>query len=204
MDMRHFFRLRIAAFQLPVLVIFALASCGKAEKLPEYGDLDDKPELLELTFVNQDGNSVTMNDYAGRVRVVDFIFTHCPTICPGMTAEMRRVQVAHEVAGDALHFLSFSVDPERDTVEQLQFYADLYEADTRNWHFLTGNKKDIYRIAREGYMVTALEGDGGPDDFIHSPLFVLVDDENNIRGYYDGTDTAKMTLLKKDIFKLLK
>lgn len=204
MDMRHFFRLRIAAFQLPVLVIFALASCGKAEKLPEYGDLDDKPELLELTFVNQDGNSVTMNDYAGRVRVVDFIFTHCPTICPGMTAEMRRVQVAHEAAGDALHFLSFSVDPERDTVEQLQFYADLYEADTRNWHFLTGNKKDIYRIAREGYMVTALEGDGGPDDFIHSPLFVLVDDENTIRGFYDGTDTAKMTLLKKDIFKLLK
>lgn len=203
MELRQFLRLRSARL-LAVLAVFTLSSCNKADKLPVYGDLDDHPELLELSFINQDGNTATMNDYADRVRVVDFIFTNCPTICPGMTAEMRRVQVAHEAAGDALHFLSFTVDPERDTVGQLQFYADLYEADTENWHFLTGDKKDIYRIAREGYKVTALEGDGGPDDFIHSPLFVLVDGDNTIRGYYDGTDTAKMTLLKKDIYQLLK
>jgi len=172
------------------------------EKLPVYSTLTDKSDLTALIYTNQSGNDVTMNAYKGKIMVVDFIFTHCPTICPDMTANMRGVQEAHSDAED-LHFLSFSVDPVRDSVPRLQYFAGLFEADTSNWHFFTGDKKDIYRIAREGFTVTALEGDGGTDDFIHSPIFVLLDRETNLRGFYDGTDTAAVRKLTNDINQLL-
>ena len=185
-----------------LIVLVLVRALGGDKKLPVYSTLSDKSELMGLEFTNQSGNQVTMDSYAGDILVVDFIFTHCPTICPDMTANMQTIQ-AHHAGEEDLQFLSFSVDPERDSVPRLQYFAQLFEADTSNWHFLTGNKRDIYRIARQGFTVTAMEGDGGPDDFIHSPIFVLLDRKTNLRGFYDGTDTAAVRLMTNDIYKLL-
>jgi protein SCO1/2 len=104
---------------------------------------------------------------------------------------------------DDVEIISFSVDPERDDPERMAYFAGLFNADPDQWHFLTGDKKDIYRMARIGFTVTATDGDGGPDDFIHSPLFVLVDQQKNIRGFYDGTDRPAVNQIIKDIGKLL-
>ncbi|MCP4125205.1 MAG: SCO family protein [Bacteroidetes bacterium] len=174
-----------------------------SKNLPVYSNLSEKGDLINLKYTNQSNHEVTMNAYSDKVLVVDFIFTHCPTICPVMTANMREIQKVHSDI-DELQFLSFSVDPGRDSVPRLQYFADLFEADTGNWHFLTGDKKNIYRIAREGFAVTAMEGDGGPDDFIHSPIMVLLDKKTNVRGFYDGTDTSAVQTLIADIGQLLK
>jgi len=172
------------------------------KNLPVYSTLTEKGDLTTLKYLNQSGNEVTMNTYSDKILVVDFIFTHCPTICPDMTANMRKIQKVHAEEGD-IQFLSFSVDPDRDSIQRLQYFADLFDADTSRWHFLTGDKKNIYRIAREGFTVTAMEGDGGPDDFIHSPIMVLLDKKTNIRGFYDGTDTSAVQTLITDINQLL-
>jgi protein SCO1/2 len=100
-------------------------------------------------------------------------------------------------------FLSHTVDPEIDTVEQLKRYASKYDADPKQWYFVTGDKKAIYDIARTSYFLDAQEGDGGPDDFIHTQNFALIDKDKRIRGYYDGTDSLQVAQLVKDIDLLL-
>ncbi len=100
-------------------------------------------------------------------------------------------------------FLSHTVDPETDTVAQLKRYADLHKADSKQWMLVTGDKKELYDIARTGYLLDASEGDGGPDDFIHTQNFALIDKDKRIRGYYDGTNTIEVDQLIKDIDLLL-
>src|SRR5690606_15218278 len=101
-----------------------------------------------------------------------------------------------------LLFASFSVDPYRDSVEILQKFSRKYELDNRNWDLITGDKKTIYKLARNSFMLVAADGDGGPEDFIHSEKLVLVDTEKRIRGYYNGTDEKEVTQLIRDIKKL--
>jgi protein SCO1/2 len=105
---------------------------------------------------------------------------------------------------DEIQLLSFTVNPEIDNVAALATYAAAHHAINSKWHFLTGPKNEIYDLARRGYLVTALQGDGGPNDFIHTEMFVLVDHQNRIRGYYDGTSATAVDSLIDDIKVLVK
>ena len=115
---------------------------------------------------------------------------------------MERIVVKFKNNKD-VKFLSHTVDPEIDTVEQLKRYAIEHNANTQKWMFVTGSKKSLYEIARNSYLLNAEKGDGGPDDFIHTQNFALIDKEKHIRGYYDGTDTNEVNQLINDINLLL-
>ena len=157
----------------------------------------------DFSFIDQDGKNVTPKNFAGTVYVTDFFFTTCHSICPIMSTQMERI-AAHFKENNEVKFLSHTVDPEIDTVEQLKRYALKHNADAKQWMFVTGGKKELYGIARTGYLLNAEEGDGGPDDFIHTQNFALIDKDKRIRGFYDGTDSTQMNQLIKDIDLLLK
>lgn len=158
--------------------------------------------IQNFSFVNQDGKTVTEKDFNGSVYVTDFFFTTCHSICPIMSTQMERI-ASHFKGNAEVKFLSHTVDPEIDTVEQLKSYAIKHNADSKQWMFVTGEKKALYDIARTSYLLDASEGNGGPDDFIHTQNFALIDKDKHIRGYYDGTDSTQMNQLIKDIELLL-
>ena len=118
-----------------------------------------------------------------------------------MTKSLIRIQEAFKTDAEIL-ISSFTVDPERDSSAQLKKYARQYNVDTRNWNLLTGDKKEIYKLARNSFMLVATDGDGGPDDFIHSESLVLIDKQKKIRGYYNGTSNDEVNQLIIDIKKL--
>ncbi|MBD0375642.1 MAG: SCO family protein [Flavisolibacter sp.] len=153
----------------------------------------------EYTLLDQHGRTATLKDAEGKIVVADFFFTHCPSICPKMTYNLKRVQAYSGIAN--LLITSFTVDPERDSVDQLKKYAEKMEING-DWQLLTGTKQDLYRLARKSYKVIATDGDGGPNDFIHSDNLVLIDPQKRIRGYYNGTDEEAVNQLVKDIQKL--
>lgn len=155
-----------------------------------------------FSFTNQDGKTVTEKDFNGSVYVTDFFFTTCHSICPIMSTQMERI--AEKFKGNnEVKILSHTVDPEIDTVAQLKAYATKHNADSKQWMFVTGDKKALYEIARKGYLLNADEGNGGPDDFIHTQNFALIDKDKRIRGFYDGTDSTEVNQLIKDIDLLL-
>jgi protein SCO1/2 len=158
--------------------------------------------VKDFSFTDQDGKTVTQKDFQGSVYVTDFFFTTCHSICPIMSTQMERV--AEKFKGNPeVKILSHTVDPQTDTVEQLKSYAIKHNADSKQWMFVTGEKKALYDMARTSYLLNADEGNGGPDDFIHTQNFALIDKERRIRGFYDGTDSTDMTQLLKDIDLLL-
>ena len=159
--------------------------------------------IAPFSFVNQDGKVITDKDYEGKIYVADYFFTTCKSICPKMATELLRVQEKFEYTKGLVEILSHTVDPENDSVPVLKAYAEMIHADTKMWNFVTGDKKQLYDMARYSYLVNAMEGDGGPDDFIHSELFVLVDKEKHIRGIYDGTDIKAVNDLLDDIKVLM-
>ncbi len=158
--------------------------------------------IQNFNFTDQDGNTVTQKNLDGSIYVTDFFFTTCHSICPIMSSQMERIY--DKFKGNAeVKFLSHTVDPEIDTVQQLKAYATKHNADAKQWMFVTGDKKDLYAVARTGYLLNAEQGDGGPDDFIHTQNFALIDKDKRIRGFYDGTDSTEMNQLMKDIDLLL-
>lgn len=169
---------------------------GKYKKKIQYHTISD------FSFYNQTGKSITLKDLENKVFVVDYFFTTCQSICPVMTTQMHKVY-DHYKMNDDVYFLSHTVDPETDSVNVLAAYATKRNIDNTKWHLLTGDKKELYKMARESYYLDAEQGDGGPDDFIHTPNFALIDKEKHIRGYYDGTDTVEIARLIKDIDILL-
>ena len=129
---------------------------------------------------------------------LDFFFTTCPTICPKMTAQMGRVQT--ELADlEDFRILSHTVQPEVDSIETLRAYADENGVKDDFWYMVTGDKKEIYRMARNQYFAATSSGDGGPSDFVHTENFVLIDKEKRIRGFYDGTSTEDVDRLIADV-----
>ncbi len=158
--------------------------------------------IMDFTLMDQKGALVSLADVKDRIVVADFFFTTCPTICPKMTKQMVRVQEAF-ADEDRLMLLSHSVTPEMDSVPVLAAYADLHDANYAKWRFLTGDRKVIYDLARKSYFAVLDEGDGGPDDFVHTENFVLVDPQRRLRGFYDGTSTTDVDRLIGDIRKLL-
>ncbi len=160
-----------------------------------------------FSLLNQDSNIVSDSIFKGKIHIANFFFTTCGTICPKMSSEMMRVQHAIEKDTDIV-ILSYTVDPEHDTPSILKEYADKYKAIKNKWFFLTGDKKTIYELARNSYYLAVGPGDGGPEDFIHSEMFTLIDKDGRIRGgkdkkgnmlTYDGTNILDVNRLIEDI-----
>lgn len=163
----------------------------------------------DFTLTNQDGRKISWADLKGKIVVADLFFTHCPTICPGMTMNMRRLEESvnnGKRVGDKtnklVHFLSFSIDPERDSVEAIKKWADRFQINPEKWWLLTGNKQEIYNLAIHEMKMFAEDGKGIDTNFIHSDKFILIDSNRNVRGYYDGLDSASLAKLSNDLVLL--
>ncbi len=154
--------------------------------------------IADFSLLNQNGQTITHNDYDNHIYVADFFFTTCPSICPIMTDNMVYLQSLLD-AFPEVKLLSFSVTPEIDSVAVLKEYAIQRGVNDQRWNLLTGDKKAIYDLARKSYLVVQEDGDGGPHDMIHTENFVLVDNQRRIRGYYDGTVREDMEKILSDI-----
>ncbi|HEX8516470.1 MAG TPA: SCO family protein [Bacteroidia bacterium] len=194
-------------------VLYVILATGETNfiRLPYMGERELAPngkdtvyhKVQPFSFLNQDGKIITDKDYEGKIYVADYFFTTCQTICPKMATELLRVQEKFAYTKGLVQILSHTVNPENDSVQVLKAYSDMIHADNTMWNFVTGDKKQLYDMARYSYLVNAMEGNGGPDDFIHSELFVLVDKEKHIRGIYDGTDIKAVNDLLDDIKVLI-
>ena len=158
--------------------------------------------IRDFRLIDQFGGTFTLADIGDRIVVADFFFTTCATICPKMSMQMARVQDAYKEE-DRLLLLSHSVTPEIDSVPVIAAYAELHGADPDRWRFLTGDRRQIYMLARKSYFAALDEGDGSQDDFVHTENFVLVDPQRRIRGFYDGTSVKDVDRLIADIARLL-
>jgi len=154
--------------------------------------------IADFSLINQNGDTITQESYRDKIYVADFFFTTCPTICPIMTANLVEVQAALVNDPEVL-LLSHSVTPEIDTVAQLKKYAIEKGVNDAKWNLVTGDKKQIYELARKSYLAVQEDGDGGPFDMIHTENFILVDKQRRIRGFYDGTKEEEMDRLLSDI-----
>jgi len=156
----------------------------------------------DFSLTNQNGKTITQEDYKNKIYVADFFFTTCQTICPIMTDHMYEIQEKIMDDNEVL-LLSHSVTPDIDTVAQLQRYAKEKGVNDAKWNLVTGEKKQIYELARRSYLAVKDDGDGGPFDMIHTENFMLIDKERQIRGFYDGTNPDEIVRLLDDI-KILK
>ena len=159
-------------------------------------------KIADFSLINQNGKIVTQNNYKNKIYIADFFFTTCQTICPIMTNHM--VEIQNKILNDDdIMLLSHSVTPEIDTVAQLKQYAIKKGVNDKKWNLVTGNKKEIYQLARKSYLAVKDNGDGGPFDMVHTENFMLIDKKRQIRGFYDGTDPKDIDRLLDDI-KILK
>jgi protein SCO1/2 len=154
--------------------------------------------VKDFSLLNQYKEVVTQQATQNKIYVANFFFATCQSICPAMNSQLGRVQQAEKDDADFL-ILSHTVNPMHDTAEVLFEYAGKYGAQKNKWHFLTGDKKAIYTLAKQDYLVNALEDDGTPEGFIHSEALLLIDKQKRIRGIYDGTDSLQVNKLINDI-----
>jgi protein SCO1/2 len=199
-----------AALVIVPVAVFGLIHWyqNKFEQLPFYGatiiDAKGKKNVHQVENfegTNQDGNIISLNKTNNKIIIANFFFTSCKGICPNMMSHVKKVQQA--LLNDTnITFLSFTVDPARDDDARLKWYAGEYKINNSNWQLLTGDKRQIYTLARKSFYLSAVDGDGADDDFIHSEQLVLVDSHKYIRGYYDGTDDHAIQQLIFDIKKL--
>jgi protein SCO1 len=207
---------------LPTLLFMIVFSIGAiytfykiqtpVEKLPILNPVDINPKLVDKSvrlvrknhkiapfkMTDQNGNIISNETYNNKIYVADFFFTRCESICPIMTNYLAQVQEVYK-NDDTIMFLSFSVTPDIDSVSVLKKYAIKNGVIDKKWHLLTGSKKDIYKLARQSYFAVLDEGDGGPQDFIHTEQLILIDKKQQIRGFYDGTKKDDVDKLVKDI-----
>ncbi|MEO8582733.1 MAG: SCO family protein [Flavitalea sp.] len=166
--------------------------------------------IPNITFTNQLGDQVSLDDVKGKIIVADFFFTKCPSICPYLTKNMKGLQDAMKIKdfrkkidSSFVQFISFTVDPERDSAQALKVYADKYGVNHDTWWFLTGPKKKIYNFAFDELKLGLVDGKGIDSNFIHTEKFVLLDRERIVRGYYNGLDTASLSKLAEDMTILM-
>jgi protein SCO1/2 len=198
------------AFIVLIFGIYAIPKIVAKLKTPEMPVIGKAPSF---SFTNQDGETINNSYYDNKVYVAEFFFTTCPTICPIMNDNMVKIQ--NEFYGNLdFGIVSFSINPEYDTPEILKAYAKDHNATLKTWHFLTGDKAEIYKVANQGFALYAGENAAAQGGFEHSGMFALIDKEGNIRsrldeqgnpiGFYDGTDSVAVQRLKDDIKVLLK
>jgi protein SCO1/2 len=158
--------------------------------------------VKNMTFTNQLGNQVSLDDLKGKVLVINFFFSRCPSICPGLTRNMKKLQNSFLKNADIVHFISISVDPEHDSVPQLRKFADRFNINHDSWWFVTGNKKEIYDFALQE-MKASIADSNVDTAFIHTENFFLLDSSRVVRGWYNGFDTLKQAQLARDIPTLM-
>lgn len=200
-------------FIFSVITLSLFYNALKPQKtLPVYNPADVNPELVDSTvqyvskyhtiadfsFTNQNGKTITQKDYEGKIYVADFFFTTCGTICPKMTTNLAEVQKAI-INNPKVMLLSHTVFPEVDTVEALKAYATKNGVDDRKWNLVTGDKKEIYTMARKSYLAVKLGKPSQLYDMVHTENFVLVDAKKRVRGFYDGTKEEDIKRLIEDI-----
>nr|WP_297911654.1 SCO family protein [uncultured Allomuricauda sp.] len=206
-----FFGIVLLGVSVVIVYLFYNALQPK-KKLPIYQPSMVSQELVDSTLhykkkyhtianfelINQNGVTITQKDYTDKIYVADFFFTTCPSICPIMTKNMAYIQNSILNDPDVL-LLSHSVTPRIDSVEQLKKYALEKGVVDDKWNLVTGDKRQIYELARKSYLAVKTDGDGGPYDMIHTENFILVDKERRIRGFYDGTNSKDMEKLLGDL-----
>lgn len=206
---------------LVILIGGFVFSCGNEVKqervLPILGQRDveykvvngeEKADTLyhtipEFRYLNQDSVPIKSETMKGKIWISDFFFTHCPTICPPMTSQMKRLNNNLSDLSGEIQFMSFSIDPERDTPSRLREYINAHEISALNWYFFTGNEQATHRLGIESFLVHAGTDDTQPGGFAHGDIFTLVDREGHVRGIYHGTEQEDVDKLEKDIRKLL-
>ena len=164
-----------------------------------------------IRLQNQLGDTVSLYDKQGKIIVADFFFTHCAGICPKLTANMSKLQQSFIRGGDTrkkidtsiVQFISFTVDPERDSVSVIKNYADRFGVNPDNWWLLTGSKDSIYKFAFEELKVDKFSEEPITPDFVHTSRFVLIDKKYQVRGYYNGLDSVSLAKLARDIGVLM-
>ena len=155
-------------------------------------------KIADFSLLNQNGETITQETYKDKIYVADFFFTTCQTICPIMTDHMYQIQ--KEIINDnAVMLLSHSVTPKIDSVAQLKKYAKEKGVIARKWNLVTGDKKQIYELARKSYLAVKTDGNGDEYDMIHTENFMLIDKKRQIRGFYDGTKREDIDRLLTDI-----
>ncbi|MBI2283126.1 MAG: SCO family protein [Bacteroidetes bacterium] len=168
-------------------------------------------QTSNIRLQNQLGDTVSLYDKKGKILVVDFFFTHCGSICPKLTSNMVRLQqsfirggnLRQKIDTSIVQFVSFTVDPERDSVPVLKAYADHFGVNHDNWWMLTGNRDSIYRFAFEELKVDKFSTEPVNPDFVHTSRFVLIDKEYRVRGYYNGLDSVSIGKLARDVGLLM-
>ena len=195
-----------------VIIVLFYRALQPKKVLPVYQPADFNPELVapelahvkkyhtiaDFSLINQNGDTITQEDYRDKIYVADFFFTTCPTICPIMTENMGYLQ--EQLLDDKeVLLLSHSVTPLIDSVPRLKEYALEKGVMDAKWNLVTGDKKQIYELARKSYLAVKTDGDGGPFDMIHTENFILVDKQRRIRGTYDGTRKEEMERLLEDL-----
>jgi protein SCO1/2 len=165
--------------------------------------------LPDFSLVNQMGDTVSWKEMHGKIIIADFFFTHCPTICPTLTKNVKRLQESitnSQKVGDKtnqqVHFLSFTIDPERDSVQRLKYWADRFQINPEKWWLLTGNKQTIYDMALKEMRIGIEDGQGIDTNFFHTDHLVLIDTNHYVRGYYHGLDSISLSKLSQDIVLL--
>lgn len=205
----------MSVFSIICITLFYFALRQK-KSLPIYNPSDVNPELVDSTvqyiqkyhsisdfsFTNQNGKTITQKDYEGKIYVADFFFTTCGSICPIMTTNMVDVQKAF-LNNPKVMLLSHTVFPEIDSVSVLKAYAVKKGVDDRKWNLVTGDKKEIYALARKSYLAVKLGKPSELFDMVHTENFVLVDAKRRVRGFYDGTKKEEIQRLIEDIHFLL-
>ncbi len=160
----------------------------------------------EFKLVERSGKEISLSDLKGHVWIANFIFTRCQTMCPLMTRQMALLQ--KKLSDVSIYFISFSVDPQHDTPEVLSKYASQYGADSEKWFFLTGERKEIWKLVAEGFHLgvddaTPEEIEKGAQPILHSDRFVLVDQTGTIRGFFNSSEPAKLDELVRKAKELL-
>lgn len=163
-----------------------LSECHMADSGQHY--------IPDFILMDQNRQIRGKNEMSDKITIVDFFFTSCPSICPVMSTELERVDDAFRNDAE-VQIYSISIDPEYDTPEVLSEYAKLHMATPGKWFFLTGQKELIYDLARCGFILPAIDGEGQPEEFVHSDKFVLIDGQGRIRGYYSGTNREDVDLM---------
>ena len=202
-----------------VLIVFSTVTISlfysalKPQKtLPIYNPADVNPELVDSTvqykskyhtiadfsFVNQNGDTITQKNYEGKIYVADFFFTTCGSICPKMTTNLEEVQKA-VLNNPKVMLLSHTVFPEVDSIPVLKEYAVKHHVVDSKWNLVTGDKKEIYTMARKSYLAVKLGRPAQLYDMVHTENFVLVDQKRRVRGFYDGTNKEEIKRLLEDI-----
>jgi protein SCO1/2 len=158
-------------------------------------------KIADFSLVNQNGDTITQDTYKDKIYVADFFFTTCQTICPIMTDHMYKIQ-KEIINDDEVMLLSHSVTPKIDSVAQLKRYAKKKGVIDRKWNLVTGDKKQIYKLARKSYLAVKTDGNGDQYDMVHTENFMLIDKKRQIRGFYDGTNPEDIDRLLEDIATL--